>query len=292
MESLSERLAAITAAQPFEVSWYVVDMRDGGEVHHRGEAPVPCAGIERLLLYLSCLRAVQRGQLDPNATVTYEERHRSTARHGVLRWMTPGLSITVGDALAQMVITGDSVGAALVREQLAARQMPASELVDGFCADAGLSSTRYGAPDGTTTAYDQARLVESLVARAHDRVPQLELGLDPPRAARAVEVMCSVASTTGITAHLPGYGPFNARVAHLACDGGDDEPPARNWADVGVVYQQGEPSYALAAFCTGVPETIDGLPGSAVTLAAIGNLSAACWHRGQSPSAQRGTDTP
>lgn len=293
MSSLHERLEAITADQPFEVSWYFIDMRDGGDLHYHGEAPVPSAGTERLLLYLSCLRAVQRGQLDLNATVRYEDRHRSAARYGVLRWMTPGLRITVGDALAQLIITGDSVGAALVREELASRQMPAFDLVDQFCADTGLSATSTIDGRPSTTPYDQARLVESLVSRAHDRPPRLDVGVDPPLAAQAVDLMSSVLSTTGITAHLPGYGPFHARVAHLACEGGEDDAirSACALADAGVVYQEGVPSYALAVFCTGIPETLGGVPGTAAALTTMGALSAECWSRARPPSAGKDADT-
>lgn len=275
---LRERLAEMTAARPFTVSWYLIDLRDSREFHERGDTPVPCAGTDRLLLYLSCLRAVQRGQLDLSVPVTYEERHRSGAGSGIIRWMSPGLTITLGDALAQTIITGDSVATALVREELAARTVPAPDLVDGFCADAGLAQANC-ATSRVTSAYDQACLVESLVALARGAPPRVDLGIDQSLAARALDVMSSVLSTAGISAHLPGYGPFNARVAHLTCDGGNGEQPARHWADAGVVYQEGAPSYVLAAFCTGVPETVDGLPGAAAALGALGDLSAECWRR-------------
>ena len=46
----------------------------------------------------------------------------------------------------------------------------------------------------------------------------------------------------------------------------------------GVVYRDGRPLYAIAAFTDGVPALMpDGTPGYTIALETIGKLSQACW---------------
>lgn len=286
--ALSDRLAEISERAPFEVRWKFHDLR-GGSTHGRGEShPVPDAGTSRVVLYLACLHAASQGTLDLTASVRYEARHREGHDAGILRWMDPGLTISLGDALAQVIITGDGVASAMVLDHLDTGASTATDLITEFCRAVGLSTTRPAASDDSastvdvpmvTSAEDQLALVVSLRASAEGGTAPLDLGLSPDLAREALRVMSSVLRTDGITAKLPGHGPFLAHVAHTACDGGTGDRPASHWADAGIAYQDETASYALAVFCTDVPAEIDGLPGQLYAIDTIGELSAACWNR-------------
>lgn len=275
MTAATGLMTTMAERAPFPVSWQLRDLRTGATAGGEEHRTVPEAGTLRLLLYLACLRAAAKNALDLDTPLRYEERHRQGHDAGILRWMTPGLTVSLGDALAQLIITADGVADALVREHLDGGPRSATDLMDGLCERADLTATRPA--DGVTSAADQVALVTSLVTTATGGTPARDLGLSAELASTALQVMASVLRTDGIAGRLPGHGPFLAEVAHLTCDGGTGDRFAAHWGDVGVAYQHGAPSYALAVFCTNVPEMVDGRPGRVHAVETIGAMSAVYW---------------
>jgi beta-lactamase class A len=276
MEALAARLDAICDAQPFVTSWCVRDLRRGDEAERAGAVAVPSASTRKVSIMMALLRRAHAGlvDLDEPCVVTEELKHEVAS--GSLRYMTPGLTITLRDAMVQMIILSDNVCTKMVLQRLSLEEL------NDFCAAAGMGGTvhRFTIPPlglawdhpveavTTTTPADQVRLLGLILAGGADAGAAATLGCSTAQCRLAMDVL----SWQLYRQMLPSLLPFGTKVAHKT------GRARRGRMDAGVVFQGDRPLYALAAYTDLVPETMpDGLPGYSAAFATISRLSRACW---------------
>ncbi|MDI3331610.1 MAG: serine hydrolase [Micrococcus sp.] len=114
----------------------VLDAAPDG-VHHDAGSPHPLAGTGKLFLAVAVARLADR---DPGLLarpLTVRGEHRAAARSGTLRRMTGDLQLTVDDAMALIVGTGDGACTVALLELLATRD-------EDVVAEANRTATRLG----------------------------------------------------------------------------------------------------------------------------------------------------
>lgn len=269
---------------PVEWSWFAVDYRLGESWGEGADDHVSFAGVDRLLLYLACLRAGASNRLDLSRTLTYEPRHAEGHDAGILRWMSPGLELSLGDALDQTMISGDGVCSALIHEVLEESFGSALDLLSEFCEDQGMvrTSLEAGSPRGTpivscgfTTPREQVELLEGLLGSAGLGVGgtgRAIKGLDRGAATHALSVMRSVLKKSGLPGHLPGHGPYFTDAAHLCCDGGNGDARASEYGDAMIIFDEGSPITVAAVFFEGVGDTVEDVNGETWALDRFGRF--------------------
>lgn len=281
MTTLEDKIRNRLAQEPFTSAWRIHDYRSGAMLESANAASAAmAAGAGRLLLLVAFLDKVGAGEFQLSDPVVYEQKHRADATQGIIQWLEPGKQLAVRDALAQMIITGDSIGAALVTDYLAARGTSPEALITAFCDKAGIALGGFGSSfiDAKVSAKQLLELVDMLEAlRTGAPVSGNTTAIDAKMAEEALRIMRSVLKTDGIAAVLPGHGPFLADVGHLPCDGGAEGKWSSSWSDTGIVYRDGQPRYSLSVICTDVPETIDGEPGPYRARTAIAEASSLLW---------------
>lgn len=273
---LVSRLHAIADAQPFTTTWCLRDMRSGAEADREGDRPLPSASTRKISIMMALLRKVHAGtvSLDEPCTVTEALKHEVAS--GSLRYMTSGLTIPLRDAMVQMIILSDNVCTKMVLERLTLPEL------NDFCAATGMAGTTHRfiiPPLGiaydhpvdavtTTTPADQVRLLGLVEAGCSDPAAAAVLGCSTALCRLAMDVL----SWQMYRQMIPGLLPFGTRVASKS------GRARRGRMDVGLVFRDDTPFYALAAYTDGVPEVMpDGLPGYAAVYATIARLSRACW---------------
>jgi len=180
------------------------------------------------------------------------------------------------DMVVQMIITSDNVATQIVVERLGV------DALNAFCAAAGMSGTlhRFAFPPPglawdhpldavtVTTAADQGRLLELLLAGAHDPAVAERLGCSSAMIRDALDILAQQQHREMIPALLP----FETLVANKT------GRSARGRMDAGIVYDEAGPLYVLTAYADWVPDVMpDGLPGHSSVHRLISRLSRACW---------------
>lgn len=282
MDSVEDELGRICDRVPFEVRWCLQDFRSGRTCDRLGSTSGWSASTRKVSVMMAMLSLASRGALDLDRPVTYTAERRDGVRSGTFRYMTPGFSFPLRDALAQMMITSDNVCTALVFDALANSPENSIQAINDYCQSIGLRDTvhRHVFPDTslipwyhsndtmtTTTAADQVRLLSRIVDGARDpRVAGL-LGCSAELCAYALTLM-SREYEQQMTRLLPAG-------AHGATKGGRG---IRGRAHIGVVHADAVPRYALAVFTDWVPVTmLDGTPGTVQALSTIATLTRRAW---------------
>ncbi len=273
---LEAHVAALCAREPFAISYWIKDLVDGRVIQREGAQPVPAASTRKVSILMAAFKAVHAGQLDLDERIVIETRHREDVASGVLRFMSPGLVITLRDALVQMIITSDNVATRLIVERLG---LPA---INDFCQSVGLAGTVHrvvipplGTPPDhsldavtTTTPADQGLLLDLIWRGTGDEAAARRLGSSPALCRDAIEIMTWQQHRNMI----PSLLPFETVVANKTGRG------ARGRMDVGLVFRSGRPIFILAAYSDRVPLIMpDGTPGHAAAFSIIGRLARACW---------------
>ncbi|MCP8884697.1 serine hydrolase [Devosia sp. XJ19-1] len=120
----------------------------------------------------------------------------------------------------------------------------------------------------TTTAADQTRLLDKLLAGQREPEPARELGLTQDLCDFALNTLGRQILRYGIPSRLPYDTKF-------ACKGGRGK---RGRMDAGIVFKDGSPIYVLGVYTDSVPLALaDGTPGYTSALDTIGRVSRACW---------------
>lgn len=279
MTTLDARIRERLEREPFATSWYIHDLRNGTTIAGGAGGTPVAAGAGRLLLLVAFLDKVQRGTFKLSDPVVYEEKHRVGATQGIIQWLAPGKQLAIRDALAQSIITGDSVSVAMIEDYLSARGTSPEALITSFCSDAGIELGGFGESfiDAAVSVKDLVGLVDRLEGLRTGAADKNGFVIDASLAEEALRIMRSVLKTDGIAAVLPGHGPFLADVGHLPCDGGTAGKWSTDWADTGVVYRDGAARYSVSVTCNGVPEDIDGEPGPYRARSAIADVSYLLW---------------
>jgi beta-lactamase class A len=275
-EDLAARLHAICDVQPFVTSWCVRDYRSGLVADRDGAVPVPSASTRKISIMMALLRKAHAGEVDLAEPCVVTEALKHEVASGSLRYMSSGLTITLRDAMVQMIILSDNVCTKMVLQRLTLEEL------NDFCRAAGMvgSTHRFIIPPlglawdhpaeavTTTTPADQVRLLGLIEAGCTDADAAATLGCSPGLCRMAMEIL----SRQMYRQMIPGLLPWGTKVAHKT------GRARRGRMDAGIVFQHDRPLYALAAYTDQVPETMpDGLPGYSAVFATIAKLSRACW---------------
>lgn len=274
--SVAEWLVQICDAQPFVTRFAIRNLRTG-ETFERGAAEeTPSASTRKTSIMMAALKAVHEGRLDLDEKIVYEARFAEEVASGMFRYLTPGIVISLRDAITGMMVLSDNVCTKMVFERLTLEE------VDGYCKAIGMAGTHHRflipplalSPDHaltavtTTTARDQMFLLQTILDAQTSAEAVGRLGVSPALCAYALQTLKNQILRYAIPSRLP----FGTVVAHKGGTG------KRGRMNAGIVYRDGAPFYIIAAFTDAVPQAMaDGTPGYTMALETIGRLSRACW---------------
>lgn len=272
----AERLNAVCDAQSFVTRFSIRNLLTG-ETYDRGaDEETPSASTRKTSIMMAALKAVHDGRLDLDEQITYEARFAEEVASGMFRYMTPGIVISLRDAITGMMVLSDNVCTKMVFERLTLEE------VDSYCKSIGMHDTHHRflippltlSPDHTlksvttTTARDQVFLLQAILDAQTSPDAAAQLGTSQELCAYALQTLKSQILRYAIPSRLP----FGTVVAHKGGTG------KRGRMNAGIVYRDGKPFYIIAAFTDQVPQEMpDGTPGYTMSLETIGRLSRACW---------------
>lgn len=275
-KELVERMHLLCDELPYTTSWYAKDLRTGLACARDGNRVFPSASTRKTSIMMAVLRAVHQGRLDLREPIRYEEHHREGVASGTFKFLTPGFTITLRDALIQMIIISDNVCARMVLERIDMAE------INEFCASIGMKDTvhrtvvprpnmeaNHGLGEVTTiTPCDQGLLYDLMVQACTDDSRARLLGCSREHCAFAIDVLSWQKLRNKISSMLPPD-------AKAATKGGTGR---RGRMDGGIVFRHGEPLFILTVYTDQVPvEMPDGLPGQVSAFKTMGLLGRACW---------------
>lgn len=282
MDVIEAELDAVCDSRPFEVRWHLEDLGSGLSWNRLGSVSGWSASTRKVSVMMATLSRASRGVLDLDRPVTYTPELSAGVQSGTFRYMTPGFSFPLRDALGQMMVTSDNVCTALVFAALGKSPEDGIQAVNDYCQAVGLRDTvhRHIFPDTsllpwyhsndvmtTTTAADQARLLSTIVRGVGDTTAAESLDCSRELCAYALTLM-SREYDQQMTRLLPAR-------ASGATKGGRG---IRGRSHVGVIYTGETPRYALSVFTDWLPVTMrDGAPGTVHALNAISALTRRAW---------------
>ncbi len=273
-------LEEICNAQPFTTRFMVRNLLTGETIGRGEDEETPSASTRKTSIMMAALKAVHEGRLDLDEQIVYEQRFSEEVASGMFRYLTPGIVISLRDAITGMMVLSDNVCTKMVFERLQLSE------VDSYCKSIGMSGTHHRflipplalSPDHTlgsvttTTARDQVFLLQKILdAQTSPEAAEL-LGSSMELCAYALQTLKNQILRYAIPSRLP----FGTLVAHKGGTG------KRGRMNAGIVYRDGAPFYIIAAFTDQVPQAMaDGTPGYTVSLETIGRLSRICWDQFQ-----------
>jgi len=273
-------LEEICNAQPFTTRFMVRNLLTGETIGRGEDEETPSASTRKTSIMMAALKAVHEGRLDLDEQIVYEQRFSEEVASGMFRYLTPGIVISLRDAITGMMVLSDNVCTKMVFERLQLSE------VDSYCKSIGMTGTHHRflipplalSPDHTlgsvttTTARDQVFLLQTILdAQASPEAAEL-LGSSMELCAYALQTLKNQILRYAIPSRLP----FGTLVAHKGGTG------KRGRMNAGIVYRDGAPFYIIAAFTDQVPQAMaDGTPGYTVSLETIGRLSRVCWDQFQ-----------
>ncbi|MBM6588892.1 serine hydrolase [Brevibacterium sp. RIT 803] len=281
-DSLVKTLDYYASEVDARTSWTILDLKTGGRTASRNEESVPIGDFDALIWYLALAHASDRGEVDLSVACTLESRHRPDGNKGVLGCMSNGLRLSLGDFLAQTVITGDPAAFAVTAESVRVQGVSSVEVVDRFLREQGEGGIEgrpvlsppglSGVKIGSTTTDEQSILLHGLVEGPFS---DTDGGLPREIAEGCLAVLGSVLKGGGLGRGLPGYGPFKTKVAHLARGGDGNSASIRN--DAAIFFDDGVPRLILCASVSDISLWQNELPGIAVAEDFLMKFSQACW---------------
>lgn len=275
-DSTAGKLHAICDAQPFVTRFMVRNLLTGEEIERGASEETPSGSTRKTSIMMAMLKAASEGRLDLDQPVTYEERLADEVASGLFRYLTPGIVVSLRDAVTGMMTLSDNVCTKMVLERLTLEE------VDGYCKSIGMGGThhRFLIPPlalspkhalsevTATTAGDQVSLLQMILdAQTSDEVRR-RLGCSASLAGYALQTLKNQILRYGISSRLP----FETMIASKSGRG------KRGRMDTGIVYRNGAPFFIIAAYTDEVPQAMaDGTPGYTMALETIGRLARACW---------------
>lgn len=274
--ALGTVLEAICDAQPFVTRYQVRDLRSGDDWCRGEREQTPSGSTRKTSIMMAALSAAGQGRLDLRERIVYEERHAHEVASGVFRHLTPGIVITLEDAIRGMMVLSDNVCTNMVFERLTLTE------VDAYCKSIGMLDThhRFLIPP---LALDADHALDAVtVTTAADHVLLMQAILDAQACeAAAAQLKCSVAqcrfALDTLRRQVLRYGiasrvPMDTVIASKSGRG------KRGRMDTGIVYMDGGPRFIIAAYTDQVPQLMpDGTPGYTLALETIGRLAQASW---------------
>jgi beta-lactamase class A len=276
MQELLVRLNAICDEQPYVTAWYLKNLLTGEEADRNGHTVFPSGSTRKTSILMAVLRAVNQGRLDLGTPILYEERLRQGVVSGTFKFLTPGFTISLRDALVQMIVVSDNVCTAMVMERISLDE------INELCHAIGMSNTTHRnsvpRPDmpadhkleevTTLTACDQGRLYDLILKGSSDEAVARYLGCTMQQCAFAIEVLSWQKLRTKMASLLPS----DTRVAHKGGTG------KRGRMDGGIVFRDAQPLFIMTGYTDQVPwEMPDGMPGYVSAFNTLGRLARACW---------------
>ncbi|KAB1120415.1 serine hydrolase [Neorhizobium galegae] len=272
----AERFNAICDAQNFVTRFSIRNLLTGETFDRGADEETPSASTRKISIMMAALKAVHEGRLDLDEQITYEARLAEEVASGMFRYMTPGIVISLRDAISGMMVLSDNVCTKMVFERLTLEE------VDSYCKSIGMNGTHHRflipplglSPDHTlksvttTTARDQLSLLQAILDAQTSPEAAAMLGASQELCVYALKTLKSQILRYAIPSRLPA----GTIVAHKGGTG------KRGRMNAGIVYRDGTPFYIITAFTDQVPaEMSDGTPGYTMSLETIGRLSRACW---------------
>jgi beta-lactamase class A len=269
-------LEDICNAQSFTTRFMVRNLLTGETIGRGADEETPSASTRKTSIMMAALKAVHEGRLDLDEQIVYEQRFAEEVASGMFRYLTPGIVISLRDAITGMMVLSDNVCTKMVFERLQLSE------VDSYCKAIGMSGTHHRflipplalSPDHTlasvttTTARDQVFLLQTILDAQTSPAAAELLGSSMELCAYALQTLKNQILRYAIPSRLP----FGTLVAHKGGTG------KRGRMNAGIVYRDGAPFYIIAAFTDQVPQAMpDGTPGYTVSLETIGRLSRVCW---------------
>lgn len=184
-------------------------------VAHEADTPHPLAGTGKLFLAVAVARLAER---DPGLLVsplTIRGEHRAAARSGTLRRMSGELQLTLDDAMALVVGTGDGACVTALLGLLEARGVYVLAEAQQVVADLGLDATTFTGLESSAGDRDGVQAGESwgdgLLGRTTPDdlctlLEHLAIGGEP-KSERVLAWMDKAFEPAGLASALPGFGP-------------------------------------------------------------------------------------
>lgn len=135
--TVAAQLNAICDAQPFVTRFMVRNLLTGEEIGRGENEETPSGSTRKTSIMMAVLKAASEGRINLDQPVTYEKRLAEEVASGMFRYMTPGIVISLRDALAGMMVLSDNVCTKMVLERLTLEE------VDGYCKSLGMANTHH-----------------------------------------------------------------------------------------------------------------------------------------------------
>lgn len=115
--SLQQRLQGMAAVYPGQVGLYAHDFSTGATVSIHPDTPVPTASVIKVALLLETMHQIKDGKLSLDTPLVLT-KHNQVPGSGILKLMTPGLQLTLHDALTLMMTLSDNTATNLVIDKV------------------------------------------------------------------------------------------------------------------------------------------------------------------------------
>jgi beta-lactamase class A len=273
-----DRFESIAAAQPFTLTYRIEALDGSGRSWGKGaEVVQPSASTRKVGIMMYALGAARAGRIDLSKKLTITADLQAGITSGTYQFMSPGTEYSLRDAIVNMIITSDNVST-----QLVLTEVGGADKVTTWANGIGMAGTQLKglvpnpalpwdhAPEdvAVTRPADQALLLRRIVAGLTDEAEAKALGVTPEDCAKGLEIM----SWQRLRNMVPFLLPFSTRIDNKT------GRSRRGRSDVGVVWKDGKPLFAIAAYADWVPDTLpDGLPGQSGAYLSIAKLARAAW---------------
>lgn len=284
MSRIQEQISELMGDRPFTTRWAMYDFRTGSFYGERYDEEQWTASTRKVSVMMCLLSEATAGRIDLDTEMVFTAELAEGVQSGTFRYMTPGFSFPLRDALAQMIVTSDNVCTRLVFEALGADEREQLRAINDFCRNSGLTQMvhRHVFPDTsripwyhtdepmtTTASVDQITLLRAIVEGSQNPAGSERLGVSQELCAYALELMSQGENGTGFGRLLPS----DVRVAQKGGRG------IRGRSEIGVIYDEnGEVAVALSAYTDWVQTKLrDGRPGNEIALDLISAFGRAAW---------------
>jgi beta-lactamase class A len=273
-----DRFESIAHAQPFTLTYRIEALDGSGRGWGKGADVVqPSASTRKVGIMMYALGQARAGRIDLSKKLTITAKLQEDINSGTYQFMTPGTEYSLRDAIVNMIITSDNVST-----QFVLMEVGGADKVTAWANRLGMAGTRLKglvpnpalpwdhAPDevAVTCPADQALLLHRIVKGLTSEAEAKALGVTPEDCATGLEIM----SWQRLRGMIPFLLPADTRIDN------NTGRSRRGRSDVGVVWKNGKPLFAIAAYADWVPDTLpDGLPGHSGAYLSIARLARAAW---------------